>query len=385
MSARLPHSRLLARLDSEIARTCNPVDSACLRAERAGFLARRGQFAEAQSELDALHADFAQRPHPAVSAWLCMVEGWMLHFGSLNVGARDKLKRAQALSAAAGLTQLQALSSAWLAHMGYSHNDIDGLVNNLSLALSLAKPDNHAARARACMVLGLSYDFCERTDLAQPWYVRSREHAQAEGDETTQSALNYNISANRVHHAMQAAVFGGDVLTQARHAEAGTECTSNFDNWVGTASLDALMPMQRACIASVQGQYGDALALYEKHLEAALQQGLARLTGTYLADMAWCRWHLGDRTGARRDGHRAAQSIDSSMHTDDQATTHARLGLLFGLLGEEVLRSEHTARAKECWARHRAYQAEVLQAVEAAQLGVCHSSPQPQDRVKVSS
>jgi hypothetical protein len=368
MNARAPHSRLLARLDADIARTRNVIDVACLRAERAGFLARRGQFDQAQAELDSLHAQFSDRPHPAVSAWLCMVEGWMLHFGSLSAGARDKLKRAQALSGAAGLTQLQALSSAWLAHMDYSHNDLDGLVRNVSLALQLAAPDHHSARARACMVVALSYDFCDRMDLAQPWYVRSREHALAEGDETTQSALNYNISAHRVHHAMQAAVFGGDVQGQARYAEAGAECASNFDDWVGTASLDALMPMQRACIASVQGQYGDALALYEKHLEDARQQGLARLTGNYLADMAWCRWHLGDRTGARRDGHAAAQAIDASMHVDDQATTHARLGLLFGLLGEDALRTEHAARAQECWSRHRRHQDEMLRAFEAAQL-----------------
>src|SRR5205085_11523468 len=122
---------LLARLDAALARARQPVEVACLRAERAGFLARLGRFDEARAVLGSLHAQFDPRPHAAVSAWLCLVEGWMLHFGNFGAGARDKMKRAQALSAAAGLQPLQALSSAWLAHMDYLADDIVETVRNV--------------------------------------------------------------------------------------------------------------------------------------------------------------------------------------------------------------------------------------------------------------
>lgn len=368
MSTRAPQSRLLTRLDAALAKTRHPIESACLRAERAGFLARHGHFDEAQAEFDALHSLFDRQPVPAVSAWLCIAEGWLLHFSSLSAAARDKMKRAQALSAAVNMTHLHALSSAWLAQMDYTANDIDSLVRNVSLSLRLAAPDNHAARARACMVVALTYDFVERLDRAQPWYARAREHAVADGDETTQSALNYNISAQRVHHAMQAAVFGGDALEQARYALAGAECAGNFDEWVGTASLNALLPMQRACIASIQGQYADALGLYQRYLADAQRQGLDRLTSNYVADMAWCRWHLGDRAGALRDAQTAAAAIDASMHLDDRATAHGRLGLLFRLFDEEAAAAHHSAQGRDCWAEHRKHQAMVLQAMEAAAL-----------------
>ena len=133
-------------------------------------------------------------------------------------------------------------------------------------------------------------------------------------------------------------------------------------------SLDALLPMQRACIASVQGQYGEALGLYERHLADAQRQGLVRLTGNYLADMAWCRWHLGDRAGAERDAEAAAAAIDTSMHMDDQATAHGRLGMMFKLLDDEPSAARHAARGRECWAEHRKYQAIVVKAVDAAAL-----------------
>jgi tetratricopeptide (TPR) repeat protein len=363
-----PQSRLLARLDAALAKTRHPIEAACLRAERAGFLARLGHFDEARAVLGSLHAQFDPQPSAPVSAWLCMTEGWMLHFGSLSADARDKMKRAQALSAAAGLVPLQALSSAWLAHMNYLADEVDDMLRNVALALKLAAPDHHSARARACMVMALSYDFGERLERAQPWYLRAREHANADGDETTLSALNYNISSHRAHHAVQAALFGGDAQDQARQALASAEATGNFDAWVGTASLDALVPMQRAGIASVQGQYGEALALYEKHFDAAGRQGLARLAAKHLADMAWCRWHLGDSAGARRDAQAAADRIATTPQMDDRAVAHARLAALFKLLDDDAAASRHAAQGREDWAAHRRFQAAWVDALEAAQL-----------------
>jgi len=126
--------------------------------------------------------------------------------------------------------------------------------------------------------------------------------------------------------------------------------------------------MQLATMASLQGQYGHALALYEKHLADAQKQGLERLTANYLADIAWCRWNVGDRHGASRDAKAAAASIDTGMHLDDRATAHGRLGSLLKLLGDEDAALRHAAQGRECWEAHRKFQAQVLQAVEAAQL-----------------
>ncbi|HEX6707529.1 MAG TPA: hypothetical protein VF169_22415 [Albitalea sp.] len=363
-----PRSRLLARLDAALAVTRDPVAAACLRAERAGFLVRLGHFEQAEHELQALRAHAARQPSAALNAWLCMADGWQLHFSRLGAGARDQMKRAQALSAAAGLTPLHALASAWVAHMDYTADDIDGMVRNVALALRLAAPDHHSARSRACMVVASAFDFAERLDRAQPWYARAREHATADGDETTLSALNYNISAQRVHHAAQAAVFGGDALDQSRQAMAASEMAGNFDDWIGLVSLDALVPMQLATMASLQDRFDEALALYDKHLADAQKQGLERLTANYLADIAWCRWNVGDHHGAHRDATAAAASIDTGMHLDDRATAHGRLGMLFKALGEEDAAMRHAAKGRECWDAHRKFQAQVLQAVEAAQL-----------------
>lgn len=363
-----PKSRLLSRLEAAMARTRHPIEAACLRAERAGFLARLGHFERAKADIVALHAQFDLQPHPAVSAWIAMAEGWVLHFTNLSAGARDKMKRAQALSAAAGLLPVHALSSAWLAQMDYLADDIGEMLRNVSMALKNAAPDQHAARSRACMVMALGYHFCERMDRAQPWYARAREHATLDGDETALSALNYNISSHRAHQALQAAVFGGDALADARQAAVGYESTANLDEWIGTQSLRALVPVQRASLASVLGQYAQAIALYEQHLDDARQQGLARMTATWLADMAWCRWHVGDSTGALHAAQEASSSIDDSMHVDDRATAHGRLGQVWHLLGDDAAADRHAAQAGEFWGQHRHFQRGVLEQLDVAQL-----------------
>ncbi|MBC7957856.1 MAG: hypothetical protein H7Y33_18555, partial [Cytophagales bacterium] len=61
-------SRLLSTLDTAIAAATQPVQADCLRAERAGLLARQGQIAEARSVVAALQAQYAKLPNASVSA-----------------------------------------------------------------------------------------------------------------------------------------------------------------------------------------------------------------------------------------------------------------------------------------------------------------------------
>lgn len=354
-------SRLLARLDADIRRTYDPVDNACLRAERASQLARLGQFDAANQEIAALHASFDRQSIAQVSAWICFAEGCVSYFSSLSNAARDKMQRAHAISAAAHLPRIQALSAAWLAHMDFAQLDAEATVSHVRQALELADATNLPALARACLVIGVAYHFAERLDLAQPWYVRSRECASAEGDEATLSALIHNIAWHRGNHAMHAAVFGGDATAHARHAMAGADSTDNIGNWIGITALDALVPMLRAVVHSVQGEHAKALDLYQAHWLDAKRQGLGRMAANFLADMSWCRWSLGDTSGALRDAASASGNIDPSMHADDQAVAHGRLAQVYRAAGETSHALQHEARARETWAAHQALQRRMVE------------------------
>ncbi|MEO8278241.1 MAG: hypothetical protein ABI564_01045 [Ideonella sp.] len=354
-------SRLLTRLDSDIRKTYDPVDSACLRAERAMQLARLGQFDKAHQEMASLHAGFDRLPTASVSAWICLAEGCIAYFSSLSSAARDKMQRAHAISAAANLTRIRAISAAWLAHMDFAQFDLEATSRHAREALELADPSNLAAISRACLVVGVAYHFANRLDLAQPWFVRSRECASAEGDEATLSAVIYNIAAYRGNHALQNSLFGGDSSEHARQALAGADSTDNLGQWVGITSLDALVPMLRAVIHSVQGEHDKALALYQAHWLDAKRQGLGRLSANYLADMAWCRWNRGDVDGARRDAASAGGNIDPSMHADDRAVAHGRLAQVYRAIGEIDNALQHEGKARESWNVHKRLQARAIE------------------------
>lgn len=358
MAAALPSKRL-KRLDAAIARAVHPVEKASLRAERAGHLAQQGHFDAAQAEISAVHAEFDRQPHPAVSAWLYLAEGFVAFFSSLSAAARDKMKRAHALSGASRLTQPQALSAAWLAHTDYIALDVESMAAHLRQALSLAAPDHHAARARACLTMGTALNFAERHEQAQAWFARAREHASADGDEVTLISVITNIAWHHGVQALQASVFGGDVGAPARHAMAGAISIDSFDQWAGTTSLDSWAPMLRAVALSAQGEAGQALALYEAHWGDAKSQGMGRLSANFLADMAWCRWRAGDSAGASADAQAAMAHLDASTFADDLAVAHGRLAQVLRALGDADLALTHDMKARECWAAHREVQAQV--------------------------
>jgi len=356
-------SKLLARLDAALAATRDPIRSACLRAERAGYRARQGHFDQARSELEGLRLQFAMRPHPQVSIWLCLLEGWIAYYENLDHSALDRMKRARALSAAAHQDTLHALSAAWLAHLHYAHNEFDQAARMVHEALALAAPDENAAQARASLVVAEACHFAGRFDLAQPWYVEARTRARADDDGQTLSAVNYNLAALQVSQVMKASVFGGDDASALiRHAAASVESASNFDDLIGTLSLGSLLPLLRASVASARGDFERALALYGNDFHSTAEQGQTRVLPALFADRAWCRSRTGDFAGARADVAQAEQRIDPSIDSDDRALAHGRLAQVLSVLGDSTAGQAHEQRAREALARHRIDQVRVLEA-----------------------
>jgi hypothetical protein len=150
------NSRALQRLDAAIAAAGDPASAACLRAERAGLLARMGDIDGARAVLGELRAQHERVPQPSLAAWLSLIDGLVDHFDAVGGQARARIARAHALAAAARDRPLLALSAAWLAFMDYVNGDLPGVARHVTEALQEAAADHHAARSRACVVVALS-------------------------------------------------------------------------------------------------------------------------------------------------------------------------------------------------------------------------------------
>jgi hypothetical protein len=359
-------SRLLSHLDAAIAAASQPAQADCLRAERAGLLARQGQLAEARAVVAALQAQYGPAPHPQVSAWIALTEGLVSYFSDMSRGAHDKVRRAHAVSAATRDTRLQALTAAWLAHMEYTAYELEPMGQHVAEALHMAGPQDHGARARACLVAAMAFHFGGRFDAAQPWYAKARLHASAEGDESMLSAIMYNMAGLLIDQSRQVQMSGGDDAAGARRAMLSLDSSSNLDALVGMGTLDALVPLHRARAFTLQERWAEAVALYEAHFSDGLLQGLDRMRASLGADLAWCRVHLGQDTLALNDALAAEVSVDHDRDTDDRAAAHSRLAQVFERLGEAGRAARHRAQAGLHWQAHEREQALAVDCIERA-------------------
>jgi hypothetical protein len=354
-------SRLLTRLDAEIAAARDPLQADLLRAERASHLARLGHGDEALADIAALHARYDAQPHAQMSCWLAVAEGLASHFRDMGAPAADKLRRAHALSAAAGLKPLQALSAAWLAHLHYLQLDVAATARCAHEALALAAPDHHAAQSRASLVMAQGLHFAGRIDLALPWYHRAREHANAEGDEATLSALMHNMAWLRAANIRKSALTGDGSHNEGEHALLAADSTWNFDLMLGATSLNSLVPLLRAQILVVEGDYATALGLFEGHIELAVKQGMARVRGSFLADLALCKVQVGQFDAARDDAVAAESGIDPNGKFDSRPFIRSTLARVFRALGDIESAERNEANSIREWADHAELQARFLE------------------------
>ena len=355
-------SRLLLRLEAEIKACKDPLEVDCLRAERACYLARIGEVDEATAVVADLHRRYGHR-QAAIAVWSSLVEAMVSHFSDMGPLAHDRIRRAHALSTATGLTRLQALSAAWLAHMCYSRLDIAGLARYVGLALALSRPAEDDCRARVCLVVAQAFHLAGRLDLAIEWYVRTKDHANRIGDDATLSALIHNQAWLRMSDLRQVTLTGSGSPSCVRHALMGVESVMSFDRLVGSTSLADLQPILRAQVLSLQGHPKEALALYKAYLLPARKQGAGRLMANLIADVAWCRCELGCIDEGRTDALLAVDSFTTDTQIDDRAAAHSRLAQVFNRLGEVESAAHHKRCASEAWAKHISLQAEILTAL----------------------
>ncbi|MDP3823336.1 MAG: hypothetical protein Q8R33_17860 [Burkholderiales bacterium] len=357
-------SRLQLRLEDGIRNARSTFEADCLRAERAGLLARIGQFDEVRIELAALHERYDPRPNAEISAWLNLVEGLTIFSEDMGHAASDKIRRAHALSRVAGLVRLRALSAAWLAHMDFLKADIDAMSINLSEALSFADKSNLSTLGRANLVIAQGYHQGGRLDLALPWYFSARDSAISEGDDATISALMHNMAWLRASNLRQAQIFGVNIIKEDDHSLMSAQSTANYDLLAGVVSLNAHVPILRAKLLTMKGKPAEALILFDEYLKTAVTEGLSRLQADLIADRAWCKIQLGQRDAAKEDAAIAESTINPIGQFDDRAFAHSRLVEVFSALGELKSVALHKKLAETAWHGYNNFQRRIIDALD---------------------
>lgn len=354
-------SRLLTQLAERIAATRDPVEAACLRAQRGIYLARQGKYDGAQAIVDAIRAEFGARPDAQVTAWISLVEALIHFYSQPGPKALDRLRRAHALSRAMNHPVLVPLCAAWLAHIEFNANRMEPMLQYAVEALRLAQPTHHAALARVSLVIADAFHFAGRFDLAKDWYAAVREHALADGDDAMISAMLHNVAAFRASKTRLNDSFGSADIDETARAMMEAESTGNFDTGIGTASLSWFVPLLRAQLLTVQGRYDEAVDLFARNLASAESQGVARLLVSFLADSAWCKFKLGQSGAALEDARSCIGVANDDCDPDDLAASLARIAAIMESNGMFEAAAQLRERSRRSLKEHAASQAALLE------------------------
>ena len=362
-------TRLLDRLDAQIAQAEEVFERECLKSRRAAVLARHGQFPEARFALAGLRSQSQRLRNPVLSAWVAFVDGLIEHCESLAPGARAKFQRAYDLASTAGDVELHALCAAWLAMADFNASDVAATVAHAQEALRLAPADSHAARARAALVVANTWRVAGADDRAIPWYKVARQHAATEGDVSLVSVLLHNMAAFQAGRISLEGAFERADLADAQRVLLEAESTGNYDAGVGNAQLLAEVPLLRAQLMTVLGQYDAAIALFDAQLPRARAEGQVHREARFLADAVYAEVKLG-RLDEAVKRLRAIQAVLGLMtEHDDVAATHARLAFVTRALGRHEQADAHAAQSETALALHRAEQGRWAEALAAVDFG----------------
>lgn len=364
-------SRLVARLDEEIALAEDPFARECLKARRAAALARQGLFSEARYALAGLRSQSARLRQPLLAAWVALVEGQIEHCETLSASARDRFAQARALAVEAGDAAMQGECAAWLAVADFNANDPAAMGVHAAEALQLAPADGHVARARACLVVADALRYAGQDDESQPWYARVRHHATAEGDVSLVSMLLHNVAAFRAGRIVLDDALGRADVAEAQRVLMEAESTGNYDAGVGHAQLLTMVPLLRAQMLVVVGRFEEAIPLIDAQLPRAREEGQTRRVALFLADAAYCEVRLGRHEEARRRLRQLQPLLAKVPEPDDQAAMHARLAVVERALGREDAAAAHDAEATGAMARYAAEQRRWLDALVALRTAPC--------------
>lgn len=258
-------SPLMQRLAQQLREEQDEYKQAEIVARQAAYHARIGEFEEARALIAKVRLRFGDGRSGRVTALVMVAEGLLAHYEELSSHSRDRLMRAQLLGDVMRDQQIIALASAWRAHVEYESSSFDIAAHALRKAISAADKDDHAARARCCMVLYNALVFVGERDSAQEYFLIGRSHAISDGDQASIDALLHNKATYGVAHLWVQKCLGvPSTEKQLQLTRVEVESSRNLQQLVRIGAHEAYIDLSECNLCVLEGRFGAALDLLDK-------------------------------------------------------------------------------------------------------------------------
>jgi hypothetical protein len=187
-------------------------------------------------------------------------EGILAFFEDLDPSAYDRFRRAYALSVSIGDCDLQALTSAWMAHIEFNERRYSAMVSSANHCLAIYPRGSTAAHSRLLMVLANANLYAGNVSKANTHFERARSIAVTDGDRATVGAIVYNRAALMLNNfRLQAFVDVGESIDLS-FLSVAVESSTAFQGITENRSLVELPIMNQARLAMIRGDFSYALA-----------------------------------------------------------------------------------------------------------------------------
>jgi hypothetical protein len=187
-------------------------------------------------------------------------EGILAFFEDLDPSAHDRFRRAYALSVSIGDFDLQALTSAWMAHIEFNERRYTAMVSSANYCLAIYPLGSTTAHSRLFMVLANANLYAGNVSKANTHFERARSIAVTDGDRATVGAIVYNRAALMLNNfRLQAFVDVGESIDLS-FVSIAVESSTAFQGITENRSLSELPIMNQARLAMIRGDFSFALA-----------------------------------------------------------------------------------------------------------------------------
>lgn len=346
-------SPLELRLGAQLDATSDPDLRASLMAEIACYLARVGEFSEAERLRKQLRDVYADGRSISVSIQLMALDALLLYFQDLSPAARDRMARANLIAVASGSLRWTCLTSAWLAHIDFNQNRFESMVREIQSTLDSLSGDDGTGECRVSLVLGDAFLFCGQIAPSKLWYERARLTANRVGDQAAISALTYNRAALRVSMARLSAINMPTDVDEVARVWAEVRSASNYHVVAQAKSLDHLLGSARVGVFVLQDNYQAAVREIEEVLATGAVPEMSGEHSLLRADRALGLAAIGDMQGAVRQIEAIPRAELDTLSSDDAALVGWSLSKASLMSGNTVGAEQFSLFAQEKLEAHR--------------------------------
>ena len=362
-------SPLVARMLANINSCADEERRAVQVAELACYWARTGDFEQAEKLRMDLRRAFGDGRSAPVSILVMCLESLLLYFKELSPKARDWMLRANLLSKTFQEHRLNALTSAWMAHIDFNENRYEAMAANLLTCARHLASDDGGAEGRASLVLGDAFLFAGDTSSSKLWYANAQRCATKFGDHAGIGAMTYNRAALRVSTArfrnLRHAVDKGE----ASLINSEVNSAINYQAAAELKSLDHLLGAAKAGALMLQQNFDEAKIEIERQLNSASLSPESSQERLLRVDLAYINARSGITDGLEAVVKRAQEDA-SQLEADDRALLLSSAGAIAGMLGDHKRQADLTRAAVEAMDLHEAAMTALLQKISVFRDGI---------------